>query len=1277
MAEKISIAELDWDTSLLEKSIQNYTQKLQIVKKEQDGVILSLNTMTSEYEKLSKVVNLFTTSDKSMNVELEKNKKQMDELKASMRVQAETIANLQAQVAQLNKERTRANEILEMTKQKEKANSDASQKNAQATIISLQKVNKELEKTQNAKVTTVDLNVDSFLSKAAEARKQVEILKGEVKFFTDAIKENEKTILEDSEVLSSLARQGKSNSDEYKERARLIKELQDKNKGLRNELELNASALRKEQQELRNSQRQVDAFNKTLVDEYEVIIKTDGSINPLSQALANNRKIYRDLTAEQRNNIEVGGRLLNIIQAQDNEYKELQKSTGVNQVEVGNYRGQLEGLFETLQGGATPVQALTGEFKGLYSQALALGSNPIGAFLIALAGVAKLTKMWYDYNVEMSKSTRLVQQFTSLSGDALTDLTVKVRTLSKESGESEKQTLNAVNAVANSMGISYEDAFNKVTNGFIRSGESAEDFFDNTSEYVSHFKNMGYSADEFFSIMEEGAKAGTYKDKLVDTIKEFSIRFNDLNKAGKESLDNTFGKAFIDNLIKQYKAGEVQGREVLDKLIKKGKELGLSFKDTGAVVANVMGSMGEDTGGYEHIVKALNNGLENTHRELTEIEKARQIEIKSTEALNQKWAQLFNTSGGTFEMMKAQGKSWVNGTLIKMIDGIIEFANGFIETYNSSMLLRGAIGSIGTIFQVQMSIATSALKLLWNNLKSSARLIKSLLTLDLDGIKDSLKDGFIGMKDIAISGAKDIKNAYESAINTTINGKLNKIEFSSSGLKDEGDSTNTAPINKYTAPIQSNAKNKKADKEATKEAERQLKVLDSLSNAQMAILNNAMNEQRKRNAQIIKENGELTQEILDQAIKRIKSESEFNKNAQDEELRRQISEAELKIKNTEEREKKINELIQESAKKRVEIEAKALEEEKKIQDKYDAQIRAKKAEEFAKKIEDMKTRGVAEWKIKEEQLISDKENDKKYQEMFDEKAAIEKKEQDAQKLDADYQLDQETLDRKAALVTGLAQLDYEYKQAEINNAVEKENAKFMLYAQGVQGMLQLMGAQTEASKVMGIADATIKTYQGAADQLTGLKVPFNIIAAATTISYGLAQVSKIAGINIPAFEGIANIGGAVQGVISLKNPDAFAVPSAKKGYFKGGYTGGNSIYEERGAVHGKEVVFNHKDVEAYGGWQNIELLRPTSDMFQGFPVNTQMILASSQNSNNIDLSSLSSTIKQGVYEGALNGSKIGSQQGSQIGSLQGSQAGSQKGISQLTKNQRISDGAGF
>lgn len=76
----------------------------------------------------------------------------------------------------------------------------------------------------------------------------------------------------------------------------------------------------------------------------------EGSVKRLGMELTDLRNRYQALSAEERNNAEVGGEMLRQVQALDAEYKQLKESTGQYQDNVGNYGKALQGLDQLSQG---------------------------------------------------------------------------------------------------------------------------------------------------------------------------------------------------------------------------------------------------------------------------------------------------------------------------------------------------------------------------------------------------------------------------------------------------------------------------------------------------------------------------------------------------------------------------------------------------------------------------------------------------------------------------------------------------------------------------------------------------------------------------------------------------------------------------------------------------------------------------------------------------------------------------------------------------------------
>lgn len=156
---------------------------------------------------------------------------------------------------------------------------------------------------ERIKLAQVDIDVDALIEKSAEARKRLLEISNEMKSLKDTLDKGNISIDEYAKRLTVLTAEQKIQRDELRVYDNLVK----------GHIETEAK--------------------KTLSNK-----KVSGSIKELGAALSQNKLIYQQLSEEEREAADVGGKLLAVIQEQDKKYKELQKSIGNNQVDVGNYR---------------------------------------------------------------------------------------------------------------------------------------------------------------------------------------------------------------------------------------------------------------------------------------------------------------------------------------------------------------------------------------------------------------------------------------------------------------------------------------------------------------------------------------------------------------------------------------------------------------------------------------------------------------------------------------------------------------------------------------------------------------------------------------------------------------------------------------------------------------------------------------------------------------------------------------------------------------------------
>ena len=194
-------------------------------------------------------------------------------------------------------------------------------------------------------IAQVDIDVDALIGKSAEVRRKLMEIGDQMKDIRGDFANGNISVEEYTRRVSELTAIQKVNRDELRVYDTLVKN------------HISTESKKMQQNEIMK-----------------------GSIKELSAALSQNKLIYQQLSEEEREKESVGGRLLEVIQQQDKKYKELQKSIGNNQVEVGNYKQAiLEALGTNNELGGT-LGNLINTFNGLKDK-LALVQIPFVNFV--------------------------------------------------------------------------------------------------------------------------------------------------------------------------------------------------------------------------------------------------------------------------------------------------------------------------------------------------------------------------------------------------------------------------------------------------------------------------------------------------------------------------------------------------------------------------------------------------------------------------------------------------------------------------------------------------------------------------------------------------------------------------------------------------------------------------------------------------------------------------------------------------------------------------------
>jgi phage-related minor tail protein/SLT domain-containing protein/murein DD-endopeptidase MepM/ murein hydrolase activator NlpD len=172
-------------------------------------------------------------------------------------------------------------------------------------------------------------------------------------------------------------------------------------------------------------------------------------------------------------------------------------------------------------------------------------------------------------------------------------------------------------------GIDSKEAFDLMAWGARNGLNFSQEMFDNLAEYSPLFAKMGFSAEEYFQLLEKGSKAGVYNlDFINDAMKEMQIRL-------KDGSDTTAGAMSqlskgTQDVWKQFTAGKATVKDVHNAVIKDLKGMddqtaannigvalyGTKFEDLESTAMYAMGNIDGSLKGVDGSMSKANSSMD-------------------------------------------------------------------------------------------------------------------------------------------------------------------------------------------------------------------------------------------------------------------------------------------------------------------------------------------------------------------------------------------------------------------------------------------------------------------------------------------------------------------------------------------------------------------------------------------------------------------------------------------------------------------------------------------
>lgn len=293
--------------------------------------------------------------------------------------------------------------------------------------------------------------------------------------------------------------------------------------------------------------------------------------------------------------------------------------------QADNTAEQLDGMGKTLTGGVLleaaeqlsavgdKITELGEKAKDAFTEtqdATVKASTYFGGTGKAAEQTASVIKDVYGEGVGDSMDTvsnaviTVKKNLQDLDQTELTNLTEQAITLEELYGIDMNETLRGVNSLMVNFGMSAQEAMDYIVSGTQNGLDKTNELGDNISEYAGKFSQAGYSAQEYFQLLQNGLEGGAYNlDKVNDAINEVTTRLADgtiadsLSKINEETGQVEAGTGGwgeeVENVFKQWQQGGATQKQVIDAIVKDIQNTE-NQQDKLNKAALAFGTMGED-----------------------------------------------------------------------------------------------------------------------------------------------------------------------------------------------------------------------------------------------------------------------------------------------------------------------------------------------------------------------------------------------------------------------------------------------------------------------------------------------------------------------------------------------------------------------------------------------------------------------------------------------------------------------------------------------------------
>ena len=286
-----------------------------------------------------------------------------------------------------------------------------------------------------------------------------------------------------------------------------------------------------------------------------------------------------------------------------------------------------------------------------------------------------------DYNDIASKMALVKQNLGDISNTDLQTITENAYFLEDAFGMDFQESIRGINGLMTNMGVDAQTAFDLMVVGAQNGLNKSNELGDNIAEYSQLWGQAGFSAEEMFTILQNGLDSGAYNlDKVNDLVKEMGISLTD---GRVEKNLSSFSKNTQD-LFKEWEKGGASQAEVIKSMINDLDNME-NEQEALTLAGTIWSALGED----------------NAMSVITSLNKANNAYQNTSGAIDQATTQMYSGTGAKAEeaMKKIQTAFATIGDAVlpvitPVIEKVAELATKFSNlnpTIQKIILIIGAI----------------------------------------------------------------------------------------------------------------------------------------------------------------------------------------------------------------------------------------------------------------------------------------------------------------------------------------------------------------------------------------------------------------------------------------------------------------------------------------------------------------------------------------------------------------------------------------------------------